>query len=506
MQKKVNLATLALFSCTLAMAQNEKTEQHIAQGLDENAFTFSEAQLGEDDDMSSNVTILNSTSNVYASKAGYLFSPVRFRYRAFNQKYNDVYINGTVMNDMETGQFRFSNIGGLNRFSRNVDFSLPFEANNYSMTGMAGSNNYDFRAGSMQEGQYASVAAANRNYTLRGLYTYASGFNEKGWAITALVSLNGKTAGGTTPDTPTAGEAKGDGTAANPFNSVAAQKYTAALEAGVVTDKEFYIKGKVQSVKEQFSAAFGNGSFYIADDANSTQFYIFRIYYFGGEKWKKGDMTLKEGDEIVVCAKLINYMGNTPETNQGGKLISVNGKTSGEGGGTVTPDPEPDPNPGEVATGENGGFETWADGKPTNWNTTSAGNATLTQSEDAHTGKYSVQVAGSPKANKRLGYKEMKLKAGKYTLKFYAKAATATGASVCPGHVAVKDGVVDSQNYVYTKQYVNVSNEKWILIEQEIEIAADGTYSIVIMNAKKPGAAVLIDDFTFSLGSTAIIK
>ena len=53
------------------------------------------------------------------------------------------------------------------------------------MTGMAGSNNYDFRAGSMQEGQYASVGVANRNYTLRGLYSYSSGFNEKGWAITA---------------------------------------------------------------------------------------------------------------------------------------------------------------------------------------------------------------------------------------------------------------------------------------------------------------------------------
>ena len=50
MQKKVNLAMLALFSCSLAMAQNEKTDQNIAQGLDENAFTFSEAQLGEDDD------------------------------------------------------------------------------------------------------------------------------------------------------------------------------------------------------------------------------------------------------------------------------------------------------------------------------------------------------------------------------------------------------------------------------------------------------------------------
>ena len=184
MQQKVKLAMIALCYSPLLFAQNA-TEQKIAKGLDENAFTFTEAQLGEDDDMSQNVTILNSNSNVYASEAGYLFSPVRFRYRAFNQKYNDVYINGAPMNDMESGQFRFSNIGGLNRFSRNVDFALPFEGNNYSMTGMGGSNNYDFRAGSMQTGHYASVGVANRNYTLRGLYTYSSGFNDKGWAISA---------------------------------------------------------------------------------------------------------------------------------------------------------------------------------------------------------------------------------------------------------------------------------------------------------------------------------
>lgn len=192
----------------------------------------------------------------------------------------------------------------------------------------------------LKEGDEVVVCAKVMNYMGNTPETVAN--------KTYLVSLNGKTAGGTTPDTPTAGEAKGDGTAANPFNSVAAQKYTAALEAGVVTDKEFYIKGKVQSIKNQFSADFGNGSFYIADDANSTQFYIFRIYYFGGEKWKEGDMTLKEGDEIVVCAKLVNYMGNTPETNQGGKLISVNGKTSGEGGGT----PDTPSKPDTPATGE----------------------------------------------------------------------------------------------------------------------------------------------------------
>ena len=349
----------------------------------------------------------------------------------------------------------------------------------------------------LKEGDEVVVCAKVMNYMGNTPETVAN--------KTYLVSLNGKTADGSGSGDIT-GTAKGDGSAANPFNSVAAQKYTAALESGVVSDKEFYIKGKVQSIKEQFSASYGNGSFYIADDANSTQFYIFRIYYFGGEKWKEGDMTLKEGDEIVVCAKLINYMGNTPETNQGGKLISVNGKTSA-GGGEVKPDPDPkpDPTPGEVATGDNGGFETWADGKPTNWKTAStAGNATLSLSEDAHSGKYSVKVGGSASANKRLGYKEITLKAGEYKVKFYAKAVTEKGASVRPGIVPVTDG--KAGDYIYGEYVNELKNTEWKLVEQTLTISADGTYCFVIMDAKKPGGDVLIDDFTVTFGSTAIIK
>ena len=150
-----------------------------------------------------------------------------------------------------------------------------------------------------------------------------------------IVSLNGQ-GGTTTPDTPT-GEAKGTGIEADPFNSVAANNLATSLGSGEVSDKEYYIKGKIQEIKDQFAAQFGNATFYIADDENSQKFLIFRTYYFGGEKWKEGDGQLKIGDEVVVCAKLINYMGNTPETNQGGKLISVNGKTSIEGG-SETPD------------------------------------------------------------------------------------------------------------------------------------------------------------------------
>lgn len=313
-----------------------------------------------------------------------------------------------------------------------------------------------------------------------------------------VISLNGQPIGG--GDTPTTGEAKGTGTEADPFNSVAAQNYTAALAANQTTEQEFYIKGKIQKIDTQFAAQYGNASVHIADDANSQQFYIFRTYYFGGEKWKEGDGLLKEGDEIVVCAKLVNYMGNTPETSQGGKLISVNGKTSIEGG-SEKPDT---PSTGDTTT-PNGNFETWVDGKPNNWKTTSsAGNASVAQSTDAHSGKYSVKVGGSTTANKRLGYKEMELKAGTYKIKYYVKAATATGASIQSGFVPVTEGKVG--DYKYSGYINNISNTEWTLVEQELKIPTDGTYCIVIMNSKKPGGDVLIDDLTLTLGETVIIK
>lgn len=315
-----------------------------------------------------------------------------------------------------------------------------------------------------------------------------------------IVSLNG--VGGTdTPGTPS-GEAKGTGTEADPFNSVAANNLAASLGSGEVSDKEYYIKGKIQEIKDQFAAQFGNATFYIADDENSQKFLIFRTYYFGGEKWKEGDGQLKVGDEVVVCAKLINYMGNTPETNQGGKLISVNGKTSIEGG-SEKPDT---PSTGDTTT-PNGNFETWVDGKPNNWKTaSSAGNASLAQSTDAHSGKYSVKVSGSTTANKRLGYKEMELKAGTYKIKYYVKAATATGASVQSGFVEISADNKPAGNYMYSGYINNISNTEWTLVEQELKIPTDGTYCIVIMNSKKPGGDVLIDDLTLTLGETVIIK
>ncbi len=305
--------------------------------------------------------------------------------------------------------------------------------------------------------------------------------------------------GSTTPDTP----ATGKGSLSDPYNVAEA---IATIKAGTAPTTQVYLTGIISDVAF-YNENYKSITYYISDDGKGKDMQVYSGKGLNGADFASKE-DLKVGQKVTILGKIMKFVDkNNKEIMEVDKTSSiVKIESEGTGGGEVKPDPTPDPTPGEVATGDNGGFENWTDSKPTNWNTNSAGNASLTKSEDAHSGKYSVQVAGTSKANKRLGYKEMSLKAGKYTIKFYAKAATATGAAVCPGHVAVNDGTVDSQHYNYNKQYVKVSNTEWTLVEQEMTIEKDGTYSIVIMNAKNPGAAVLIDDFTFSLGSTAIIK
>lgn len=150
-------------------------------------------------------------------------------------------------------------------------------------------------------------------------------------------------------DTGVTGTPKGTGTKDDPFNSVAANTEAAKLAANAVSEQGYYIKGKVVSVKEAFSAQYGNASFYISDDGKADgQFLVFRSLYLGNQKWTEGQPNIQAGDEVVVYGKLTNYMGNTPETAQNTTyLVSVNGKT--EGGSTGGED-----KPGEDKPAGNG--------------------------------------------------------------------------------------------------------------------------------------------------------
>lgn len=148
-----------------------------------------------------------------------------------------------------------------------------------------------------------------------------------------LYSLNGKTAGG--GDTPTPGEAKGSGTLDDPFNPVAANNYASSLAAGAKSDKDVYIKGKISSIKEKFGTQYGNASFYISEDGKAeNEFYVFRTLYLGNVKYTEGE-NINVGDEVIICGKVMNYMGNTPETSGNESyLYSLNSGGGGGGGET----------------------------------------------------------------------------------------------------------------------------------------------------------------------------
>lgn len=446
-----------------------------------------------------------------------------------------------------------------------------------------------------------------------------------------LYSLNGVTGsgGGDTPEP--AGDPKGKGTLDDPFNSIAANNYTSALAADKESTDDVYIKGKIAKIANngEFSEQYGNASFYISDDGKDAgSFYVFRTLYLGNRQWVNGDKQIKVGDEVIICGKVVNYRGNTPETSQNHSYIySLNGETDGGGGtpdqptesqttkdkpysvsealdviskldqgkstnteeyvagkisqidevstqygnatyfitdgtrdlkiyrgkylngdsftsenqinvgddviiygkllryldnktGVETPEmaqgnyivslnnttPDPGPQSEYPTSGDNGTFEVWESNAPLNWTTeTTAGNAKLEMSTDAHQGDRSVRVKGGSQ-NQRLAYKELTLKPGHYDMSFWVKAATEEGGAVRPGYVDINVAEKKTGTYNYNPDYVNDLTQEWIQVHHEFTITEEGVYSVVIMNSKNPGKDVLIDDFILMLGNTAIIQ
>ena len=140
-------------------------------------------------------------------------------------------------------------------------------------------------------------------------------------------------------DDPVVIEPTGDGTLENPFNVAAALAYVEDLASDEETTQDIYVKGKVSTITtnyDQSDPQFGNAVFYISDDGKTTkQFYVYRALYLGNKKYTSGT-TLQNGDEVIICGKLVNYRGTTPETVQNKAfLYSLNGVTEGggEGGG-----------------------------------------------------------------------------------------------------------------------------------------------------------------------------
>lgn len=143
------------------------------------------------------------------------------------------------------------------------------------------------------------------------------------FATAATDAYNAGSVDGTFTIAGSGGGSGDSGTAENPYTVAEAIAAVANLTWTSNTEYDktdlVYVKGIICSIANNGtygqSGTFGNASYYISDDGSDTgdKFYVYRSLYFDNQKYTSGK-DIKVGDTVVICGKLMNYKGNTPET------------------------------------------------------------------------------------------------------------------------------------------------------------------------------------------------
>lgn len=138
-------------------------------------------------------------------------------------------------------------------------------------------------------------------------------------------------------------EPQGDGTLENPFNVAGAIAYVEELGEDIESPQEVYVEGIVitNTTTDSDILSYGNMKFTIGDDVKSKEkFTAFQVLGPNKQKFTSVNQ-IKTGDQVVLCGKIYNYKGTTPETVSKGAayVYSINGKTTmpDEGGEIETP-------------------------------------------------------------------------------------------------------------------------------------------------------------------------
>ncbi len=181
MKKGVKIMILGFCLSMTAMAQESSDSLALQDAYD---YSFSESQLDEDADDGQNISSLAAAkNNLYLSQTAYLFGHARFNHRAYDGMYSTTYLNGMELNSLEMGRFSWGTFGGLNDVTRSRESVAGFDENTFGYVGIRGGENINARASNMPQGNKATLTGTNRNYVLRGIYTFGTGMMDNGWAF-----------------------------------------------------------------------------------------------------------------------------------------------------------------------------------------------------------------------------------------------------------------------------------------------------------------------------------
>lgn len=152
---------------------------------------------------------------------------------------------------------------------------------------------------------------------------------------------------------------------------------------------------------------------------------------------------------------------------------------------------------------KNGDFENWDGGAPAQWQKSAKGspsNATVKEAAEGRSGKaLEVEHKGEGKKaqNSRYHCDALQLKAGNYTLSFYAKAAS-KGVVSGGWHPT---GATEPKDYKYGQE-LEVDNNEWKQFTLQFTLDQDASIDVFVVNKKKSEGAVFFDDVTLTAVGT----
>jgi hypothetical protein len=132
--------------------------------------------------------VLSSSADIIMSTSAYTFGPVMYRVRGYDNNYQNVSLNGFVVNDIESGAPYWSNWGGLNDVMRSSMVSSGPEPIGFLFEPVGGATRINTRASEYRSGIKAVYSLSNRTYRNRAMLTYSTGLMTNNWAVTGSYS------------------------------------------------------------------------------------------------------------------------------------------------------------------------------------------------------------------------------------------------------------------------------------------------------------------------------
>ena len=191
---KKQLSTFLIFFLCIGLiyAQEDKKDTTRVDDYSEEIASFNNVSEGQEDadtELGNYVPgVVQTRRDAFVNNTSYAFSIAYFKTRGFDNRFQDICLNGLPMNSLVTGRASYSQWGGLSHVVRYPETSIGLTPPSFSFGNFIGTVNYSLRASSYRQQVRASYALSNKTYTNRIMITGATGVLKNGWSVAGSLS------------------------------------------------------------------------------------------------------------------------------------------------------------------------------------------------------------------------------------------------------------------------------------------------------------------------------